>query len=220
MQANELISSSVTTLHPDDNGDRALSLMNELRVNHLAVVRNSFYLGILSEKEILSWTKTDEFIEEHLSELTAPSVIDSQHLYDIIQTVELNSLSIVPVLDEEKHYLGAITNRKLLYTIAKSTSVQSIGGMIVLQMKENDYCMSEIARIIESNNTKILSSYITSIPSDQIMELTLKLNKVDIAAIVKDFERFDYTISASYNKSNQEDNFLDRYESLMRFLNP
>jgi len=220
MQANELISSSVTTLHPDDNGDRALSLMNELRVNHLAVVRNSFYLGILSEKEILSWTKTDEFIEEHLSELTAPSVIDSQHLYDIIQTVELNSLSVVPVLDEEKHYLGAITNRKLLYTIAKSTSVQSIGGMIVLQMKENDYCMSEIARIIESNNTKILSSYITSFPSDQIMELTLKLNKVDIAAIVKDFERFDYTISASYNKSNQEDNFLDRYESLMRFLNP
>ena len=220
MQASELISSSLTTLHPDDNGDRALSLMNELMVNHLAVVRNSFYLGILSEKEILSWTKTDEFIEEHLSELTAPSVIDSQHLYDIIQTVELNSLSVVPVLDEEKHYLGAITNRKLLYTIAKSTSVQSIGGMIVLQMKENDYCMSEIARIIESNNTKILSSYITSIPSAQIMELTLKLNKVDIAAIVKDFERFDYTISASYNKSNQEDNFLDRYESLMRFLNP
>ena len=220
MQASELISSSLTTLHPDDDGDRALSLMNELRINHLAVVRNSFYLGILSEKEILSWTKTDEFIEEHLSELTAPSVIDSQHLYDIIQTVELNSLSVVPVLDEEKHYLGAITNRKLLYTIAKSTSVQSIGGMIVLQMKENDYCMSEIARIIESNNTKILSSYITSFPSDQIMELTLKLNKVDIAAIVKDFERFDYTISASYNKSNQEDNFLDRYESLMRFLNP
>ena len=220
MQASELISSSLTTLHPDDDGDRALSLMNELRINHLAVVRNSFYLGILSEKEILSWAKTDEFIDDHLSELTAPSVINSQHLYDIIQTIELNSLSIVPVLDEEKHYLGSITNRKLLYTIAKSTSVQSIGGMIVLKMKENDYSMSEIARIIESNNTKILSSYITSIPSAQMMELTLKLNKVDITAIVKDFERFDYTITASYNDDDKEDNFLDRYESLMRFLNP
>ena len=220
MQASELISSSLTTLNPDDDGDRALSLMNELRINHLAVVRNSFYLGILSEKEILSWNKTDEFIDEHLSELTAPSVIDSQHLYDIIQTVELNSLSIIPVLDEKKHYLGAITNRKLLYTIAKSTSVQSIGGMIVLKMKENDYSMSEIARIIESNNTKILSSYITSIPSAQMMELTLKLNKVDITSIVKDFERFDYTITASYNEDNQKDDFLDRYESLIRFLNP
>ena len=92
--------------------------------------------------------------------------------------------------------------------------------MLVLQMKENDYSMSEIARIIESNDTKILSSYITSIPDAQMLELTLKLNKVDITAIVKDFERFDYTITASYNRNNQEDDFMERYESLMRFLNP
>jgi acetoin utilization protein AcuB len=220
MQASQLISSSLVTLHPDDDGERALSLMDDLRVNHLAVVRNSFYLGILSEKEILSWNKTDEFIDEHLAELNAPSVVGSQHLFDILQTVELNNLSIIPVLDEEKHYLGAITNRKLLYTVAKSTGVQSIGGMIVLQMKENDYSMSEIARIIESNNTKILSSYITSTPEAQIIELTLKLNKVDITDIVQDLERFDYTITASYNRETHEDDFIDRYESLMRFLNP
>jgi CBS domain-containing protein len=220
MQASQLISSSLITLHPDDDGDRALSLMDELRVNHLAVVRNSFYLGILSEKEILSWDKTDEFIEEHISELSAPSVIGSQHLFDIIQTVEQNSLSIIPVLDEEKHYLGAITNRKLLYTIAKSTAVQSVGGVIVLQMNQNDYSMSEISRIIEENDTKILSSYITSVPNAQKIEITLKLNKIDITAIVKDFDRFDYTLIASYNQDENNDDFLERYESLMRFLNP
>jgi len=220
MKASQLISSSLITLHPDDDGDRALSLMDELRVNHLAVVRNSFYLGILSEKEILSWDKTDEFIEEHISELSAPSVIGSQHLFDIIQTVEQNSLSIIPVLDEEKHYLGAITNRKLLYTIAKSTAVQSVGGVIVLQMNQNDYSMSEISRIIEENDTKILSSYITSVPNAQKIEITLKLNKIDITAIVKDFDRFDYTLIASYNQDENNDDFLERYESLMRFLNP
>ena len=220
MQASQLISSSLITLHPDDDGDRALSLMDELKVNHLAVVRNSFYLGIISEKEILNWDNPNEFIGEHLSELSAPSVIGSQHLFDIIQVVELNSLSIIPVLDEEKQYLGAITNRKLLYTIAKSTTVQSVGGVIVLQMNQNDYSMSKIARIVESNNTKILSSYITSIPKAQKMELTLKLNKADITAIIKDFERFDYKIMASFKEDENDDDFLDRYESLMRFLNP
>ena len=86
-------------------------------------------------------------------------------------------------------------------------------------MRQNDYSMSEIARILESNNTKILSSYITSTPNAQEMELTLKLNKVDVKAIIKDLERFDYKITASYKKDSKED-FLDRYESLMRFLNP
>ena len=220
MQASKLISSTIESIQPEEDGNRALEMMDQFRINHLAVVRNTFYLGIVSEKEILNWDSPDEFIDEHLTELSAPSVIGSQHLFDIIQLVEQNSLSIIPVLDEKKYYLGAISNRKLLYTIAKSTAVQSVGGVIVLQMKHNDYSMSEIARILESNNTKILSSYITSIPDAQEMELTLKLNKVDITAIIKDLERFDYKITASYKKDNQEEDFLDRYESLMRFLNP
>ena len=220
MQASNLISSSLITLHPDDDGLRAISLMEELRVNHLPVVRNGFYLGILSEKEILNWDNEEEFIEEHLEEITAPSVIGTQHLFDIIEELERFSLTVIPVLDEEKHYLGSITNRKLLYTIAKSTSIQSNGGVIVLRMNQNDYQMSEIARIVEDNNTKILSSYITSIPDALQIELTLKLNTMDINSIVKDLERFDYNVSASFNTEETNDDFTDRYESLMRFLNP
>jgi len=220
MQASNLISSSLITLHPDDDGLRAISLMEELRVNHLPVVRNGFYLGILSEKEILNWDNEEEFIEEHLEEITAPSVIGTQHLFDIIEELEKFSLTVIPVLDEEKHYLGSITNRKLLYTIAKSTSIQSNGGVIVLRMNQNDYQMSEIASIVEDNNTKILSSYITSIPDALQIELTLKLNTMDINSIVKDLERFDYNVSASFNTEETNDDFTDRYESLMRFLNP
>ena len=55
MKANELISSSIIHLHPDDSGDRAIEMMEEMKVYHLPVVRNNFYLGILSESEILSW---------------------------------------------------------------------------------------------------------------------------------------------------------------------
>jgi len=220
MQASDLISQSLISLHPDDDGLRAISLMEELRVNHLPVVRNGFYLGILSEKEILNWDNEEEFIGEHLEEITAPSVIGTQHLFDIIEELEKFSLTVIPVLDEEKHYLGSITNRKLLYTIAKSTSIQSNGGVIVLRMNQNDYQMSEIARIVEDNNTKILSSYITSIPDALQIELTLKLNTMDINSIVKDLERFDYNVSASFNTEETNDDFTDRYESLMRFLNP
>lgn len=220
MQASDLISQSLISLHPDDDGLRAISLMEELRVNHLPVVRNGFYLGILSEKEILNWNNEEEFIEEHLEEITAPSVIGTQHLFDIIEELEKFSLTVIPVLDEKKHYLGSITNRKLLYTIAKSTSIQSNGGVIVLRMNQNDYQMSEIARIIEDNNTQILSSYITTIPDALQIELTLKLNNMDINSIVKDLERFDYNISASFNTDEPNDNLTDRYESLMRFLNP
>ena len=87
-------------------------------------------------------------------------------------------------------------------------------------MNQNDYSMSEIARIIESNDGKILSSYITSTPTSTEMELTIKVNKTDIDAIIKDFERFEYKVMASYKESSLQDDFTERYESLMRYLNP
>ena len=45
MQAFELISSTIQPILPDEDGERALELMNIFRVNHLAIVKNNFYLG-------------------------------------------------------------------------------------------------------------------------------------------------------------------------------
>ena len=220
MQASELISSSIISLHPDDDGSKALALMDDLRVTHLPVIRNKSYLGLISENEILQWQSADELIEEHLPNLMAPFVLRSQHLFDIIEILEANSLSVVPVLSEEKKYVGAISNRKLLYTIAKSAAVQNIGGVIVLEMNQNDYSMSEIASIIESNNAKILSSYITSVPDSTKMELTIKVSITELDVIIADLKRFEYKVMASYNDGNSQDDMMERYESLMRYLNP
>jgi predicted transcriptional regulator len=220
MQASELISSSIISLHPDDDGLKALSLMDDLRISHLPVIRNQYYLGLISENEILQWQSTDELIEEHLPNLMAPFVLRSQHLFDIVEILEANSLSVVPVLSEEKKYVGAISNRKLLYTIAKSAAVQNIGGVIVLEMNQNDYSMSEIASIIESNNAKILSSYITSVPDSTKMELTIKINITELDSIIADLRRFEYKVMASYNDGNSKDDLMERYESLIRYLNP
>ena len=120
MQAHRLISSTIQSIHPDEDGNRALELMDLYRVNHLAVVKNDFYLGVISDKEIMNWASTDEYIEEHLPNLASPHVLHSQHLFDIIEVLEQNNLSVVPVLDDDQQYQGVITNRKLLYTIAKN----------------------------------------------------------------------------------------------------
>ena len=220
MKASDLISSSLITLHPDDDGNRALELMNLYRVNHLAVVKNDFYLGVVSDKEINNWNSSDEYIEEHLPNLASPHVIYNQHLFDIIEVLEKNNLSVVPVLDENKQYKGVITNRKLLYTIANSAAIQSVGGVIVLQMNHNDYSLTEISNIIENNDAKILSTYVTSTPESTKMELTIKINKTEITPIIKDLERYEYNIVASYKEDNEDVDFLERYEQLMRFLNP
>ncbi|HIG32994.1 MAG TPA: CBS domain-containing protein, partial [Flavobacteriales bacterium] len=134
MQASKLISSTIESIHPEEDGNRALEMMDQFRINHLAIVKNNYFLGVVSDKEIRNWDSADEYIEEHLNNLASPHVKHTQHLFDIIEVLEKNNLSVVPVLDEENHYKGVITNRKLMYTIAKSATIQSVGGVIVLEM--------------------------------------------------------------------------------------
>ena len=220
MQANTLISSSIKSINPVEDGNRALQMMDQFRVHHLPIVKNNFYLGVVSDKEIMNWESENDLIEEHLNNLAAPHVKYNQHLFDIIEVLEKNNLSIVPVLDEKNHYLGLITSRKLMYSIAKSATIQSPGGVIVLEMNNNDYSLTEIANIVESNNTKILSSYLISKPNSTHIEVTIKLNKQNVSAIIKDFERREYNVSASYKDKDKDRDFTERYESLMRFLNP
>ena len=123
MQANTLISSSIKSIHPVEDGNRALEMMELFRIHHLAIVKNNFYLGVVSDKEIMNWPTEDDAIEEHLNNLAAPHVKYNQHLFDIIEVLEKNNLSVVPVLDENKRYLGVITSRKLMYSIAKSAAI-------------------------------------------------------------------------------------------------
>ena len=65
--------------------------------------------------------------------------------------------------------------------------------------------MSEIAQIIESNDAKILSSFISTPRNNETMNVTIKVNKTDLAAIVQTFERYNYNISAIYSSNNELD---------------
>jgi len=80
--------------------------------------------------------------------------------------------------------------------------------------------MSEIAQIVESNGARILNSFITEVNENEVIKLTLKLNVLNIAPIIQTFERYEYTVAMIYNYSENNDDLSDRYDSLMRYLNP
>ena len=221
MQADKLISSRIESVTSSTTGKEALNIMSKFRTNHLAVVEKEIYLNIISDKEILDWNSQEEKIKDHLPNLASPYVLYNQHLLDIVEIVEKNNLSVIPVLNKETKYQGVITNKKLLYTIAKSSGVQSKGSIFVIEINDYDYSLSELSSIIESNDTKILSLYITSIPNSRKIEVTIKVNQINIRPIIKDLERYSYNIINLY-KENQEDNdlIMERYLSLMKFINP
>jgi predicted transcriptional regulator len=76
-----------------------------------------------------------------------------------------------------------------------------------------------MAQIVESDNAQILSSYVRTFADSTRMEVTLKINKLDLSAIIATFLRYEYDIKATFNHTDNNDNSMDRYDSLMNYLN-
>jgi hypothetical protein len=127
-------------------------------------------------------------------------------------------VSIMPILDDQEQYIGCTSVYQLLTILAQTGSIRERGGIIVLEINSNDYSMAQIAQIVESNNARILSSYIMSSPDSTKIEVTLKINEMELSRIIRTFERYDYVIKASYQKSDSDDDIQRRYDELMNFL--
>jgi len=220
MRANELISEVIIPLRTSDTGNIALSWMDELHVSHLPIVNNETFLGLVSEKDIYELNDPDEPLGGYQLSLVRPYVYDDQHLFEVIRILSTMELTLVPVLDEHENYMGCITQSRLLKEIAQMGSIDQPGGIIVLQMNVADYSLHEISRIVESNDAKILSSNVHTFNESNMIEVTLKLNKIDVSAVIQTFNRYDYQISASFSEENNYDDLLkERFGSLMNYLN-
>ncbi len=218
MRAIELITEEIPPLTHNDTGEKALRWMDEFKVSHLPVLKNGNFVGVLSESDILDKMDLDQTLDVLFDHLPRPYVFAQAHIYEVLAKMSDLRISIMPILDENEEYLGCTSVYHLMSLIANTGSIKEIGGILVLEVNTVDYSMAQIAQIVESNNARILSSYIMSSPDSTKLEVTLKINQVELGSIIRTFERYDYVIKASFQRSEVDDDIQTRYESLMKFL--
>lgn len=219
MLAKDLISDVVPALKTSDSGQKALYWMDIFRISHLPIVNNEDFLGLISDKDIYDHNMAEEPIGNHSLSLFSPYVTSEQHVYEVMEVASELQLTVIPVLTEEKQFLGVITLTDLLHFFADVSALKQPGGIIVLEINSNDYSMSQIAQIVEGNDAKILSSYITSSHQSTKMEVTLKINRKDLSSILQTFMRYNYIVKASFMDENDLNSLYEnRYDSFMKYL--
>ena len=219
MIAEKLVSKNTVPLHVSDTGEEALGMMNDFRVRHLPVVDDQKLLGILSEEDILE-NDVESQVGSYPIHGEKVYVHTSDHLYDVLRLIGIHQVTVVPVLDSEEHYTGLITLEDLLHALAHLASFSEPGGVLVLEMLWHDYSMVEITRIVEAEDTRILSSFVSSDENDPTkVELTLKLNRQDLQRVIAALNRYGYDVKGTFTEKEYDDSLKERYELLMAYLN-
>lgn len=219
MQAFEFINNLIPPLKLSDKTKMALAWMEEIRTDRLPVVDQGKFLGLLSEEMIYEINDSEKSIGEIEPDQTDCWVFSDKHIYDVLKASSEFDSNIVAVVDRELTYMGVVTMEDAIAAFADSLSIQSQGSVMILSMNMTDYSLAEIARIIESENTKILSSFMTSDPLDDAkIKLTLKLDQPEPRHIKATFERFGYKILDHYQEETGISSEEDRIGNLLRFL--
>ncbi|OFY65379.1 MAG: hypothetical protein A3H98_11115 [Bacteroidetes bacterium RIFCSPLOWO2_02_FULL_36_8] len=197
----------------------ALEWMSELHTDQLAIVDKRIYEGIISEEELLDKNRTRSRISDFKLSFKEIFIAENRHIFEAIRLMNLNKLKLIAVLDEQNLFSGLITREELLKAFATITNSNENGAVMVLQAAANNYSLTEIARIVEENGSKILSVFVSPVPNQpQQIFITLKISTNELTSIVSSFERYRYLVYITFTETLNTENQRQRYEALMKYL--
>lgn len=219
MLIEQLISPEVPTLLPSDTGRKALFLMEESHLTQLPIVKDNEYVGLIQENEVLDWPTPERALDSSDLAHYRPAVSIAAHPYDAMRIASEQNLNVVPVIGEGSKYVGSITRDDLLKFITENSGIDNPGGIIILELEPRQYSLSEIARICENEDVTIISSQLANQRESGKLEVTLKTNRTNLEAVVSSFERREYVVKEVFGAQIGAEDVMDRYRSLMRYIN-
>jgi predicted transcriptional regulator len=218
MQASELLSTDLPVLSPKDTVQRAVSVFLDTSVSHIPIVENGIVQGVLPTDVLSGIAEIDLPLGDFREDYIQAYAFRDQHMLDVFELIAKMGLTAIPVVDEQRAYLGSITTEAILSRLSNFYSFRQIGGIIVLRMGVRDYNLNEISQIVVGNNGRIIMLYLDMDEATESYLLTLKLDTLNLVPILATFDRYKYNVVYYQPSGVEKEELRDRYELLMKLF--
>ena len=219
MLVKDFITKEIPVVKDYDTVGYAFRLMDELKLKQLPLVTGEgLYRGLVEEKGLL---------EEPLSTMPLADVsrleVSMQgdgSLHEALALMTRYGLSLLPVRSSGGRYVGAITQERLLEGLAEWCGADREGSVIVLELEARDYSLTELSRLVESNNAHVLSLLTHLDEQSGRWLVVLKIDLVDASPVLRSFERFNYVVRYHFMEQGVVDERLQRrMRELLYYIN-
>ncbi len=95
-----------------------------------------------------------------------------------------------------KDFIGhQIEKQSVSFTVENFLGLSDTeNSLVVIEISLVDYTLTEIARIVESNNARIMNVFILPVADGNTLIISIKLNLLDISPVLMSLERFNYKV--------------------------
>lgn len=218
MLAAQLINTSFPSVHLLDKASFALQLMEDYDVQHLCVITEDKYVGIVDKNALLDTDET-AVIATLQDDFIMVSVHADAHFLTASSLLSLHELTMLPVISTSADLLGVITANQMLAHLSSFVGADEKGGIIVLEMERRQYSLGEIVRLIETNDAYVTQLNTATDLQTGMLLVTIKINRIEVSMIVATFQRYDYSVKYYFGEENYQNELKENYNHLLSYLN-
>jgi predicted transcriptional regulator len=193
-------------------------LLNHLTYSHIPVVNDEQqFLGMISENDVYCFDVNEELgafsyaIEQFF-------VTPNTNWLDVLEAFAKNASNIMPIIDDKTGYVGYYELHDIMALFSEMPFFIENGAVLIVENGVKDFSFSQVTQIVESNNAKLFGAFLSKISNDMV-QITLKLNNEGLAEIMQTFRRYGYNIISSHDGDTYVENLKERSAYLKKYLN-
>ena len=190
---------------------------DELTFSHFPVIEEEVYIGSIASEDIETFEGTKK-ISDYKFSLEGFFARNNMIWLEVLEVFAKNNTNLVPVLDDKNKYIGYYEITDIIKFFSETPFLFESGKIIVIKKRQEDYSLSQVTQIIESNNGKILGLFVSATDAENI-EVTIKINIGPINEIIQTFRRYDYEIMSDHHEDNYINTLKERSDYLDKYLN-
>lgn len=184
--------------------------------SHFSVLNEGIYIGSIAADDIDTFD-SDKKVADYKYALEGFFARNNMIWLDVLEVFAKNHTNVVPVLNEENAYLGYYELEDIVKFFHETPFLREQGGIIVIKKSMQDYSMSQIAQIVESNNGKLLGLFVSEADVENV-QITIKIALGAMNDIIQTFRRYNYEIVSEHHEDNYLNNLKERSEYLDKYL--
>lgn len=214
MFIKDYISKDFPCFNLTDSIEAAREQLEDFGYTHVFIKKSNHFYGAIAIDFLYEEEGTLKNLEHQIERF---AILDDNNIMESIRLFHTFNTNVVPVINKNEKYLGYISCDDIFQDLSKYPLFSEMGAILTIETPARKYSMTEIANIIESNNSKFYGGFI-SFMSDEVIHVTIKISNENLASIDATFDRYDYKIVEKYYSDEKSDLYKDRFGFFQKFI--
>lgn len=193
MLVQDIMKTSVVTIHPSDSIRYALLTAREHRIRHLPIVEQSSLVGIVTDRDLreagpstLQPERDTRILEQPVSSIMSKAVI-TVHPRDFVEEAALtlydHNVGCLPVV-RHNTVVGILTRKDILHTLVELMGVTKPSQHLEIAVEDRVGVLAEVTDVFRQFKINVTGVLMYPGQADNIKHLVFRVQTMDTRGLV------------------------------------